>query len=101
MLTPRPTQVTGPTPSTSAYLAGHDDYDCVDDLVSAGLVKVVMPTADPITDTYVTSDGRACLVGDVVIRPSFPSPMSATLLARYADFIPTPKGSFIATVLTG
>jgi hypothetical protein len=96
---PPSTVVAGPVPGTRALLADHDDYDCIDDLVAAGLVVVTMPTADSSADLYRAPDGRVCVVDGVALCPSFSTPVTQALLARFATPTLTPKGHFIASYL--
>jgi hypothetical protein len=78
-------------------LADHDDYDCLDDLVAAGLLEVHMPrlTADgdcfvdaydrPVTTPY--SDG-----GDHPIDPGYVTGLAELELAAHATFSLTGLG---------
>lgn len=38
-------------------IADHDDYDCVDDLIAAGLLVADMPTWDPSSRNYIDGNG--------------------------------------------
>lgn len=85
-----------------ADLADHDDYDCLDDLVAAGLLEPRMPTVGP-DGYFVDVYGRAITAtrGDEVIRPEFVTGMSEQVLARHAVWTLTDIGRRIAAQLRG
>jgi hypothetical protein len=83
-----------------ADLPDHDDYDCLDDLVAAGLLEVRMPAAGP--DGYyvdVYGKGITATRGDEVIRPEFVTGMAEKVLARHAVWVLTERGRQVASEL--
>jgi hypothetical protein len=81
-------------------IVDRDDYDCIDDLVSAGLVEVIMPTPDVTADCFVSPTGEICAIDDVVLRPSFATTMCDILLARWATFALSAAGRQVAYYLS-
>jgi hypothetical protein len=87
----------------SQEIYDHDDYDCLDDLIAAGLLRVCMPAPDYERDCFVDAYGRPIVaqkkVDKEVLRPSFLTGMGEALVARYAVFSLTPRGARVATQL--
>lgn len=83
-----------------ADLPDHDDYDCLDDLVAAGLLEVRMPAVGP-GGYYVDVHGKAITAtpGDEVFRPDFVTGMAEKVLARHAVWSLTERGRQVAAEL--
>lgn len=68
-----PTQLR-PVDGQPAVVAGHDDYDCLDDLVAAGWLTVLMPTSDTGADVF--RDSAVGIVTDGAGEPIRPSTLT-------------------------
>lgn len=81
---------------TMVNLDNHDDYDCVDDLVAAGLLEIEMPT---IKDgVFVNSNGGVCRDQDgKAIRADLVTGMMEQILMANAHFVLTPRGQAVAS----
>jgi hypothetical protein len=78
-------------------LAGHDDWDCLDDMIRAGVVEVRMPVPDREAGHYVDARGRT--VPDQDGRTLFVGPVSGMVedwLMTRACFHLTPLGRDLA-----
>lgn len=77
-------------------LPDHDDYDCLEDAIAAGLLTVVMPTAD----SSVFRDARGHVVhevtGNTPIEPSFVTGMTEVDLMAKASWKLTELGQRVA-----
>jgi hypothetical protein len=82
-------------------LPGHDDYDCVDDALRAGLLEVVMPQPrQPHGDIFLDAwDRPARLPDGELISPSFVTGLSEMWLMTAASFSLTERGQDIAREL--
>lgn len=76
----------------------HDDYDCVDDLIAAGLLEVHMPEVGP-GGFYVNAYGRPATVTGDVIRPEFVTGLNELQLCAHATFSLTERGKQVASDL--
>ena len=76
----------------------HDDYDCLDDLVAAGLLDVRMP---PVMDgTFRTAYGKVIRDDGVPVDPDFVTGMvEQCVLMRHATWSLTHKGQQVAAAL--
>lgn len=79
-----------------AELADHDDYDCLEDMITAGLLTVVMPQADG----NVFCDARGKVVteraGNTAIDPGFVTGMTEVDLMAKASWKLTDLGQRVA-----
>lgn len=75
-------------------LPHHDDYDCLDDLIAAGLLAVEMPKADG--GTFWDANGKHV---PEQIDPGFVTGMDEKRLMAYAVFRLTPYGQRVASAL--
>ncbi len=84
-------------------LPDHDDYDCVDDLIAAGLLKVHMPepTAGFHDKLYFVDayDRPITTVTGELIRPASVTDMHELRLCAFATFTLTGKGRRVAAAL--
>jgi hypothetical protein len=82
----------------SVNLPGHDDYDCLDDLIAAGLIEVVMPRLrEPHGDIFLDAWDRPVQVpGGGLIDPSFITGLTEMQLMTAASFRLTERGQVIA-----
>lgn len=82
----------------SENLPEHDDYDCVDDLIAAGLLTVDLPRIK--NGVFVDAYDKPCVDTDgAVIRADFVTGMVEQTLMAYATFKLTPKGLAVAAEL--
>lgn len=89
------------TPDTNgvyptAEVDNHDDYDCLDDLIAAGLLTVTMPQADPETGHFVDRTGKMILNFDEPIHCGFVTGMGEAVLAAFATWSLTERGKQVA-----
>jgi hypothetical protein len=83
--------------------AGHvevldGDYDCLDDLIAAGLLSVAMPAVND-DGFFVDAHGRAIRWEGEAVPAGFVSGMTECYLAQYARFSLTEKGQRVASEL--
>lgn len=83
------------TAEAPVELADHDDYDCLDDLVAAGLLTVTMPTPEADGGWFVDAAGHA--VPD--IHPRFVTGLIEQQLAAHAAWALTERGRAVAAAL--
>lgn len=102
-----PTRLKSAQPDTEGRwdvveLANHDDYNCLDDAIHAGLVEVHLPTADIEHDLFLNAHGRTVTgpEGDA-LHPSFLTGMDEQRLMTHASYTLTPTGQAIAAQLRG
>lgn len=76
----------------------HDDYDCVDDLIAAGLLEVHMPEVGA-EGFYVNAYGRPATVTGDVIRPGYVTGLNELQLCAHATFSLTERGRQVASDL--
>lgn len=92
-------QVTGdPQP---VELPHHDDYDCLDDAIAAGLLTVHMPKvaeSGRYEGRLVDANGKP-IPASLGIDPGFITGMTEQMLMAYAVFRLTPYGSVVAAAL--
>jgi hypothetical protein len=98
-----PTRLKTETPGADGHwgtvdLPGHDDYDCLDDAISAGLIEVVMPRLrEPHGDIFLDAWDRPVRVpGGELIDPSFITGLTEMWLMTAASFRLTERGQVIA-----
>lgn len=80
----------------------HDDYDCLDDLIAAGLLQPVMPTAHAGKGGGWFLDARRRVVttrGGDVVRPEFVTGLDEWWLATRAAWTLTDVGRQVAAGL--
>lgn len=77
----------------------HDDYDCLDDLIAAGLLEPRMPVVGPGGWYVDAAYGRTVSGGDGVIRPEFVTGLDEHRLATRAVWQLTAEGQRIAAQL--
>lgn len=76
----------------------HDDIDCIDDCIAAGLVQVQMPVAR--ADRFVDAYGKTVRGGGGdVIDPKFVTGLDELSLCAYATFVLTERGRQVAAAL--
>lgn len=78
-------------------LTDHDDYDCLFDLIAAGLLVPVMPAASQHGDVFLDAYGK--VVKDVsgeTIRPDFVTGLAEAWLATRAQWTLTDLGRQVA-----
>jgi hypothetical protein len=100
-----PTRLKTETPGAdgrwgTVELPGHDDYDCLDDAIRAGLIAVTMPRPrQPHRDIYLDALGRPCQVpgGDLITPPV--TGLVEMWLMTAASFTITERGQAIAREL--
>lgn len=82
-------------------LPGHDDYDCLNDAILAGLLEVIMPRArEPFGDVFLDACDRPVLeLGGGLIDPSFVTGLTEMRLMTVASFSLTERGQGIAREL--
>ena len=90
-----------PTQLKNGKLEDHDDYDCADDLIAAGLLEAHMSRPHPDgRAVYITHNGavvtRKMLNGMDVPSPYFTSGMDELVLMAVAVFTLTPEGQRVA-----
>ena len=109
-----PTRLKGVKNESGTYetvqLFDHDDYDCIDDLVGAGLITITMPRVFK-KGTYVDGEGKEIRVEELISRerrvPTGGKLLQATLLSamqegelsQWATFSLTEEGLRIAGLL--
>ena len=100
-----PTRLKGAGPDENDHyevelLSGHDDIDCNNDLISAGLVEVTVPSIDAESDVYLDAYGRAVksLDGEVV-RPSFTTGLLEDDVIARSSFSLSERGHELASEL--
>lgn len=79
-------------------LPGHDDYDCADDLMAAGLLTCVMPTVND-DGVYVDRRGRPILIAGEPVHRDFLTGMNELALAAHARWRLTTRGRWVAAKL--
>lgn len=84
-----------PTRLRGEEIRDHDDYDCIDDLIAAGLLAVRMPEVGP-GGFYVNAYGRPAVVAGDVIRPEFVTGLGELQLCAHATFALTERGRQVA-----
>jgi len=67
-------------------LADHDDYDCLDDLIDAGLLTVRMPVAQEVTRLYLDVKGQPIVIDDQAFRQGSLTGMDELMLGAYATW---------------
>lgn len=79
-------------------LPNHDDYDCLDDLIAAGLLEVHLPWSDGwrYTDAY---DRPVAAADGALISPGFTTGLDELWLCVHATFSLTEKGQRVASAL--
>jgi hypothetical protein len=82
-------------------LPDHDDYDCIDDLIAAGLLEVHMPKlADNADgDYFIDAYGKPACLDDDVIHPDFVTGRTELELCAFATFSLTERGKQVASDL--
>lgn len=80
----------------SVELPDHDDYDCLEDLVAAGLVEIAMPKADG--EVYRDANGKVVrdVAGNTPIEPGFVTGLTEIDLMAKASRKLTPLGQQVA-----
>ena len=78
-------------------IAPHDDYDCMGDLVVAGLLAVEMPHADG--DCFIDPWGWTVLTPASGYTPGFLTGLAEGELAAHARWSLTPRGHQVAGAL--
>lgn len=82
-----------------ANVPQHDDYDCLSDLIAAGLLEPRMPQVGP-QGWYVNVHGDMIHSGDgEPIRPGFLTGMGELILCRWISWKLTPAGVAVASQL--
>ncbi len=79
-------------------LFDHDDYDCLADAISAGLLEVRMPSTNS-DGVYVDHHGRAILMDGSTLHEGLISGLGEAHLARWATFRLTDLGVRVASQL--
>jgi hypothetical protein len=81
----------------------HDDYDCVDDLIAAGLLEVHMPEIAKgyhVESYYINAYGRPITDADgVLITADFVTGLTELHLCAHATFSLTERGKQVASDL--
>lgn len=77
-------------------IANHDDWDCIEDLIAAGLVTVQMPVADGAVFRDVTGKVVRERAGNTVIEPGFVTGLTEHDLMLRASFQLTDEGQRVA-----
>lgn len=84
-------------------LPDHDDYDCLDDLIAAGLLEVHMPRLSPgihVEQYYVDAYGRPITDSDdCLITGEFVTGFTELWLCAHATFSLTERGVAVASQL--
>ena len=82
-------------------LPGHDDYDCLDDVIREGLIEVVMPRLrEPHGDIFLDAYGRPVRVpGGEIISAELVTGLTEMWLMTAASFNLTERGQVIAREL--
>lgn len=84
-------------------LHDHDDYDCLDDLIAAGLLEVHMPELAKgvhVEQYYVDAHDRPITdVDGTLIEPGSLTGMAELRLCAYARFSLTERGREVASAL--
>lgn len=73
----------------------HDDYDCVADLIGAGLVEVTMPQPNS-SGVYVDHRGEPIWMGDDLIHDGMVTGIGEAYLQAKATFKLTDRGEAVA-----
>jgi hypothetical protein len=82
----------------SENLPEHDDYDCVDDLIAAGLLTVDLPRIK--NGVFVDAYDKPCVdIDGAVIRADFVTDVVEQTLMAEATFKLTPKGQAVMAEL--
>ncbi len=93
-----PTQLAG-----DEELPGHDDYDCLDDLIAAGLLEVHMPPVVAYNDVEVFLDAYRNPIRDpdegFLITAEFVTGLTELWLCTQATFALTERGAEVASRL--
>jgi hypothetical protein len=74
----------------------HDDYDCLDDLIAAGLLEPRMPVVGPGGWYVDAAYGYTVSAGSGVIRPEFVTGLDEHVLATRAVWTLTADGQRVA-----
>jgi hypothetical protein len=82
----------------SEELFDHDDYDCVNDLIAAGLLEVTMPGVNG-DGVYVDARGRIIKYEGERLHESFITGLGEAHLAQFATFRLTDLGLVVASQL--
>jgi hypothetical protein len=78
----------------------HDDYDCLDDLVAAGLLAVEMPQRGEHTGWWGIPGTRRAIPASADVDTDMPlTGLTEQVLSAYARWSLTPKGVEIAAIL--
>ena len=77
----------------------HDDYDCLDDLIAAGLLEPRMPVVGPGGWYVDAAHGYTTSAADGVIRPGFVTGLDEHVLATRAVWTLTGEGRRVAAEL--
>ena len=82
-------------------LHDHDDYDCIDDLIAAGLLEVHMPETISYAGgrRYIDAYGRVIAVDGDLIDPDFLTGFEELQLCAFATFSLTDHGVEVASSL--
>lgn len=82
-------------------LPGHDDYDCLDDLIREGLIEVIMPRLrEPHGDIFLDARGRPVPGPDrEIISTELVTGLTEMWLMTAASFALTDRGQVIAREL--
>lgn len=82
-------------------LAGHDDYDCLDDAIREGLIEVIMPRLrEPHGDIFLDARGQPARMPDgELISAELVTGLTEMWLMTAASFTLTGKGQAIAREL--
>jgi hypothetical protein len=99
-----------PTKLRDGELPDHDDYDCVDDMIAAGLVTVTMPPAPAGTLVTGLVEAESMTRAAYALTPGLGQPIAAQLRAhkgiggKFSTFtpeVPTVTDSLITVSLPG
>jgi hypothetical protein len=83
-------------------LAGHDDWDALDDMCRVALLWVDMPSVDRGADCYRTARGRAVLSAEgEPVHVGAMTGMVEDWMMAHARFRLTPRGRAVAAALRG
>lgn len=74
----------------------HDDYDCLDDLIAAGLLEVHMPAVAEDGESFRDADGKPIMFDGQRIHPDFVTGLLERQLAAWATFSLTEQGYRVA-----
>lgn len=91
-----------PTILAEGELPNHDDFDCIDDLIAAGLLEVHMPALAPYNDVMTFIDAYGSPIRDdegMLADPDFATGLTELWLCTYATFSLTERGWQVASQL--